>query len=203
MTTNFEKVKEFMSAMEQTVRDVPTEPTIQESVLRKNLIAEEFDEFDRANFLLQQLRRTLDNYIKTKEEVNNVEQFTLLLQNRKENIYQEMKELFLDLNHYDLVESVKNLTLIEFLLGFETYYISIQQELLRDIGDALCDLLVVVYGGGHTYGLDLDAGFEEVHRSNMSKLGEDGKPIKRENDGKVLKGPNYFPPNLIKVFFDN
>ena len=59
----------------------------------------------------------------------------------------------------------------------------------------LCDLLYVVYGTGVAFGFDLDGAFEEVHRSNMSKLGEDGKPIYRY-DGKVLKGPNYFEPSM-------
>ena len=69
---------------------------------------------------------------------------------------------------------------------------------LVDIADALTDLLVVIYGAGHAYGINLDECFKEVHRSNMSKLGEDGKPIYRE-DGKVLKGPNYSEPNLEAV----
>ena len=63
------------------------------------------------------------------------------------------------------------------------------------IADALTDLLYVVYGAGHTFGLDLDECFQEVHRSNMSKLGENGRPIHRE-DGKVMKGPGYFEPDL-------
>ena len=63
------------------------------------------------------------------------------------------------------------------------------------IADALTDLLYVVYGAGHSFGLDLDECFEEVHRSNMSKLGENGRPIHRE-DGKVMKGPGYYEPDL-------
>lgn len=63
----------------------------------------------------------------------------------------------------------------------------------------LVDLLYVTLGAGVALGLPLENAFEEVHRSNMSKLGEDGKPIKRE-DGKVLKGPNYFEPNLEQFF---
>lgn len=66
-----------------------------------------------------------------------------------------------------------------------------------EIADALTDLLYVVYGAGHAFGLDLDKCFKEVHASNMSKLGDDGKPIHRE-DGKVLKGPSFFQPNLHK-----
>ena len=63
------------------------------------------------------------------------------------------------------------------------------------IADALTDILYVTYGAGHTFGIDLDACFQEVHNSNMSKLGEDGKPIYNE-DGKVQKGPNYRESDL-------
>ena len=63
------------------------------------------------------------------------------------------------------------------------------------IADALTDLLYVVYGAGHSFGIDLDECFQEVHASNMSKLGEDGRPIYRE-DGKVMKGPSFFEPDL-------
>ena len=66
------------------------------------------------------------------------------------------------------------------------------------IADALTDLLYVVYGAGHAFGLDLDECFEEVHRSNMSKLGENGRPIHRE-DGKVMKGPGFFEPDLENI----
>ena len=66
------------------------------------------------------------------------------------------------------------------------------------IADALTDLLYVVYGAGHSFGLDLDECFEEVHRSNMSKLGKNGRPIYRE-DGKVMKGPGYFEPDLERI----
>ena len=71
---------------------------------------------------------------------------------------------------------------------------------LIDVADALTDLLYVVYGAGHSFGIDLDKCFEEVHRSNMSKLGEDGKPIYRE-DGKILKGENFSEPNLKGIVF--
>ena len=67
-----------------------------------------------------------------------------------------------------------------------------------EVADALTDLLYVVYGAGHAFGIDLDDSFREVHVSNMSKLGEDGKPIYRE-DGKVMKGPNFKPPALQEV----
>ena len=66
---------------------------------------------------------------------------------------------------------------------------------LVDVADALTDLLYVVYGAGHSFGIDLDKCFAEVQRSNLSKLNIDGKPIYNEN-GKVMKGPNYSKPNL-------
>ena len=68
---------------------------------------------------------------------------------------------------------------------------------LKEIADALTDILYVTYGAGYAYGIDLDKCFEEVQRENMSKLGEDGKPIFNEQ-GKVMKGPNYIKPDLSK-----
>ena len=66
------------------------------------------------------------------------------------------------------------------------------------IADALTDLLYVIYGAGHAFGIDLDECFREVHDSNMSKLGPNGRPIHRE-DGKVMKGPGYFEPDLESI----
>ena len=66
---------------------------------------------------------------------------------------------------------------------------------LKEVADALTDILYVTYGAGYAYGIDLDKCFKEVQRANMSKLGTDGKPIYNEK-GKVMKGPNYFEPNL-------
>ena len=66
---------------------------------------------------------------------------------------------------------------------------------LKEIADALTDILYVTYGAGYAYGINLDKCFKEVQRANMSKLGEDGKPIYNEK-GKVMKGPNYIEPNL-------
>jgi predicted HAD superfamily Cof-like phosphohydrolase len=68
---------------------------------------------------------------------------------------------------------------------------------ILEIADALSDILYVTYGAGHAFGIDLDKCFEEVQNSNMSKSGKDGKPIYNEQ-GKVMKGPNYFKPNLLK-----
>ena len=66
---------------------------------------------------------------------------------------------------------------------------------LKEIADALTDILYVTYGAGYAYGINLDKCFKEVQRANMSKLGEDGKPIYNDK-GKVMKGPNYSEPNL-------
>ena len=67
-----------------------------------------------------------------------------------------------------------------------------------EVADALTDILYVTYGAGHSFGVDLDKCFDEVQRSNMSKLGVDGKPIYNDS-GKVMKGPDYFAPDLKKI----
>ena len=76
----------------------------------------------------------------------------------------------------------------------------LQKGDLVETADALTDILYVVYGAAAAFGIDIDACFNEVHRSNMSKLGNDGLPIYRE-DGKVLKSNNYSPPNLRPILF--
>tara|TARA_B100000900_G_scaffold396381_1_gene395607 strand:+ start:396 stop:767 length:372 start_codon:yes stop_codon:yes gene_type:complete len=75
--------------------------------------------------------------------------------------------------------------------------VAIKNKDLKETIDALTDILYVTYGAGHAFGVNLDKCFSEVQKSNMSKLGDDGKPIFNEN-GKVMKGPNYFKPNLEK-----
>ena len=74
---------------------------------------------------------------------------------------------------------------------------AIDKKDIKEVADALTDILYVTYGAGHAFGIDLDKCFEEVQNSNMSKLGNDGKPIYNDK-GKVMKGPNYFKPNLRK-----
>ena len=71
------------------------------------------------------------------------------------------------------------------------------QKDLKEVADALTDILYVTYGAGHAFGIDLDKCFDEVQSSNMSKLGDDGKPIYNEQ-GKVMKGPKYYKPDLNK-----
>ena len=74
---------------------------------------------------------------------------------------------------------------------------AISKKDINEVADALTDILYVTYGAGHAFGIDLDKCFQEVQNSNMSKLGDDGKPIYNEN-GKVMKGPKYFKPDLKK-----
>ena len=79
----------------------------------------------------------------------------------------------------------------------EELKVALNNKDIKEVADALTDILYVTYGAGHAFGIDLDKCFEEVQNSNMSKLDKNGKPIYNEN-GKVMKGPNYFKPNLSK-----
>tara|TARA_B100000959_G_scaffold286090_1_gene363235 strand:+ start:1264 stop:1608 length:345 start_codon:yes stop_codon:yes gene_type:complete len=74
---------------------------------------------------------------------------------------------------------------------------ALKDKNLEEVADSLADILYVTYGAGHAFGIDLDKCFDEVQRSNMSKLGADGNPIYNE-DGKVMKGPKYFKPDFSK-----
>ncbi len=74
---------------------------------------------------------------------------------------------------------------------------AIEKKDIKEVADALTDILYVTYGAGHAFGINLDKCFEEVQNSNMSKLDQNGKPIFNDK-GKVMKGPNYFKPNLSK-----
>ena len=74
---------------------------------------------------------------------------------------------------------------------------AMEKKDIKEVADALTDILYVTYGAGHAFGINLDKCFEEVQKSNMSKLGSDGKPIYNDK-GKVMKGPNYFKPDLHK-----
>ena len=79
----------------------------------------------------------------------------------------------------------------------EELRIAIDTKNLVEVADALTDILYVTYGAGHAFGINLDKCFDEVQQSNLSKLGGDGKPIYNDK-GKVMKGPNYFKPDLTK-----
>ena len=79
----------------------------------------------------------------------------------------------------------------------DEFKMALKDKNLKEVADSLTDILYVTYGAGHAFGIDLDKCFDEVQRSNMSKLGSDGKPIYNEN-GKVMKGPKYFEPNLLQ-----
>ena len=94
-------------------------------------------------------------------------------------------------------EKINNLRISLINEELEEFKQAIQNNDLKEAIDALTDILYVTYGAGHAFGVNLDECFDEVQRSNMSKLGEDGKPIYNEA-GKVMKGPNYFKPDLSK-----
>ena len=76
--------------------------------------------------------------------------------------------------------------------------IAMKKKNLKEVADALTDILYVTYGAGHAYGINLDKCFAEVQKSNMTKLGKNGKPIYNKK-GKLMKGPKYFKPNLEKI----
>tara|TARA_B100001121_G_scaffold217504_1_gene190899 strand:- start:994 stop:1371 length:378 start_codon:yes stop_codon:yes gene_type:complete len=80
--------------------------------------------------------------------------------------------------------------------------IAIKENDILEVADALTDILYVTYGAGHAFGINLDKCFDEVQKSNMSKLGKNGKPIYNDK-GKVMKGPNYFKPDLSKFLIKN
>ena len=80
----------------------------------------------------------------------------------------------------------------------DEFKIALENKNLVEVADALTDILYVTYGAGHAFGIDLDKCFQEVQNSNMSKLDKNGKPIYNDQ-GKVMKGPNYFKPNLEKL----
>ena len=94
-------------------------------------------------------------------------------------------------------EKIKNLRISLIEEELSELKEAIKNKDIKEVADALTDILYVTYGAGHAFGIDLDKCFDEVQRSNMSKLDENGKPIFNEH-GKVLKGPNYFKPNLEK-----
>ena len=94
-------------------------------------------------------------------------------------------------------EKINNLRISLIKEELEEFKQAIKNNDLKETIDALTDILYVTYGAGHAFGVNLDQCFEEVQKSNMSKLGKDGKPIYNE-DGKVMKGPNYFKPDFSK-----
>ena len=94
-------------------------------------------------------------------------------------------------------EKINNLRISLINEELEEFKEAIRNKDLKEAADALTDILYVTYGAGHAFGINLDKCFDEVQQSNMSKLGNDGKPIYNES-GKVMKGPNYFKPDLSK-----
>tara|TARA_B100000941_G_scaffold177893_1_gene127461 strand:- start:12 stop:383 length:372 start_codon:yes stop_codon:yes gene_type:complete len=94
-------------------------------------------------------------------------------------------------------EKINNLRISLIEEELDEFKQAVKDNNIKEVADALTDILYVTYGAGHAFGINLDKCFEEVQNSNMSKLGKDGKPIYNEH-GKVMKGPNYFKPDLNK-----
>ena len=109
------------------------------------------------------------------------------------------QDIFLDPEFPDEHTQRLRINLIEEEL--DELQMAVDNQDMGEVGDAVTDLLYGVYGAGNAFGIDLDECFAEVHRSNLSKLGPDFKPIKRE-DGKVLKPDTYSPPDLKTVLYD-
>ena len=115
-------------------------------------------------------------------------------------------EEFIELSTASLAENNDNVKRLIKTLNLAQEQIKTLEEAdkeldLIEIADALTDINYVTYGAGHCYGINLDSCMEEVQKSNMSKLGEDGKPLYNDM-GKVMKGPNYIKPNLKKLLFE-
>lgn len=121
----------------------------------------------------------MSNFIKVKTFMNTYGQDVKEKAEFPENKIVQLRIDLIEEELNELKEAIKNKDIVE-------------------VADALTDILYVTYGAGHSFGVNLDECFDEVQRSNMSKLGEDGKPIYNDS-GKVMKGPNYFAPNLKKI----
>ena len=121
----------------------------------------------------------MSNFNKVKTFMNTYGQEVKEIATFPENKIVQLRIDLIEEELNELKEAVKNNDIIE-------------------VADALTDILYVTYGAGHSFGVDLDKCFDEVQRSNMSKLGVDGKPIYNES-GKVMKGPDYFAPDLKKI----
>ena len=121
----------------------------------------------------------MSNFIKVKTFMNTYGQDVKEKAEFPENKIVQLRIDLIEEELNELKEAIKNKDIVE-------------------VADALTDILYVTYGAGHSFGVNLDECFDEVQRSNMSKLGEDGRPIYNDS-GKVMKGPNYFAPNLKKI----
>ena len=120
----------------------------------------------------------MTNFEKVKEFMTTFGQEVKTSAEFPENKIVELRKKLIDEEFNELKDAIKDNDIVE-------------------VADALTDILYVTYGAGHAFGINLDKCFEEVQNSNMSKLGENGKPIYNEH-GKVMKGPNYFKPDLTK-----
>ena len=208
--SNFENVKKFMEAFGQRVETKPQFPNEKTTQLRLDLIKEELNELNQAieskdlnevaDALTDILYVTygagcaygidLDKCFKEVQRANmsNFEDVKKFMKTfgqivRDKAQFPDEKTMLL---RFDLIKEELN----------ELDY-AMKTKNLKEVADALTDILYVTYGAGCAYGINLDKCFKEVQRANMSKLGNDGKPIFNEK-GKVMKGPNYSKPNLYQ-----
>lgn len=202
--SNFQNVKEFMTAMEQEVFDTPIVPDDKTIQLRYNLIDEEVKEtlsaIEELQFILDKrfVKSVKDFKLEFIESVIKTEEFKWYVDECFDR-YSHLSSYLQSLGDKKIVETE------DVVINFTTFIDEIVEILLVEIADGLSDILVVTYGAGAAFGIDLDQCMKEVHRSNMSKLHpETGKPVKRESDGKVIKdypGNRYSPPDLKSVIF--
>ena len=211
--SNFESVKKFMKTFGQEVKTKPELSNDKINDLRISLINEELEELKKAiedNDILEVADALTDilyvaygaghafgidldkcfNEVQESNRSNmtNFEKVGIFMKTfgqevktKAELSNNKINELRISLINEELEELKK----------------AIEDNDILEVADALTDILYVAYGAGHAFGIDLDKCFNEVQESNMSKLGPDGKPIYNES-GKVMKGPNYFKPDLSK-----
>lgn len=202
--TNFESVKKFMTVMEQEVLTTPTVPSEDVVDLRFNLIKEETDETLNA---LKMLQLVLDSDIiqDFDLESNTITLVESVIGTEQLEAYISMcLETFASSSNPEYIQQFVERDQV---INFSSFLLDVIKELIVELADGLCDILVVTYGAAAAFGIDIDRCMLEVNRSNMSKLHpETGKPVKRESDGKVIKdfpGSQYSPPQLKAILFPN
>lgn len=192
MPTHFQMVKEFHQTYNLPIRTEPKIPSEEEVILRTDLDEEEYEELCDAN--------------ENNDLIEMTDALTDLLyvtygQGLVYGINLDRPYEYVEMNPKLLMKEVRDSHLHDIEVALSCL-IDSHSEDIDKVKYSLNKLLDVTYEAGKVSGINLDACFKEVHRSNMSKLGADGKPIFRA-DGKVLKGPNFTPPDLTRVLFPN
>jgi predicted HAD superfamily Cof-like phosphohydrolase len=188
MLSHYQMVKEFHENFNLPIRSNPQIPPEKEVILRTDLDEEEYDELCEAN--------ENDDLVEMSDALTDLLYVTYGqglvygIDLDREYVHVDMKPTLLDKELRDTylrdIETALSCLIDSHSTGIDSVKYSLNK------------LLDATYEAGKVFGINLDETFKEVHRSNMSKLGEDGKPIYRA-DGKVLKGPNFFKPNLKSV----